>query len=90
METGLYTYPPDLESIYSMDVMRLDRLWSGLMKLTPNNVPCGSMGHDGNSETVDPLENFVKAVATIPNEGVVLRLLWSLDRCIERGYFTPQ
>ena len=94
METGLSTfYPPDLESIYSMDVMRLDRLWNDLLRLASKNVPCGSTGHEANPETFDPLrqilDHFVEAVAAIQNEGVILRLPWSLDRGIEHGYFTP-
>ncbi|VDM17460.1 unnamed protein product [Hydatigera taeniaeformis] len=94
LEVGFSSfYPPDLDSIYNMDVIRLDRLWSDLLRLSPkpsNNVPAG---HDPTIGPFDPLRQildlFVEAIATLQNEGVTLRLLWSLDRGIERGYFTP-
>lgn len=94
LEAGFSSfYPPDLDSIHNMDVIRLDRLWSDLLRLpskTSNNVPTG---HDANISSFDPLRQildlFVEAIAALQNEGVILRLLWSLDRGIERGFFTP-
>ncbi|CUT99567.1 Mediator of RNA polymerase II transcription [Echinococcus multilocularis] len=86
-------YPPDHDSIYNMDVIRLDRLWSDLMRLPPKTSNSASTGHDVNVNSFDPLKQildlFVEVIATLQNEGVTLRLLWSLDRGIERGFFTP-
>ncbi|KAM7539029.1 hypothetical protein Aperf_G00000047337 [Anoplocephala perfoliata] len=47
-----------------------------------------------NHKTTDLVNSFIKdfvdILFTVKNEGVLLRLLWSLDRGIERGLFTPQ
>ncbi|VDL60473.1 unnamed protein product [Hymenolepis diminuta] len=36
------------------------------------------------------IDIFLESVAACKNEGVLLRLMWSLDRGIEHGIFTPQ
>ncbi|KAL5106209.1 Mediator of RNA polymerase II transcription subunit 23 [Taenia crassiceps] len=86
-------YPPDLDSIYNMDVIRLDRLWNDLLRLPPKTSTSVPPGHEANLSSFDPLRQildlFVEAIAALHNEGVALRLLWSLDRGIERGFFTP-
>uniref|UniRef100_A0A5K3EQE0 Mediator of RNA polymerase II transcription subunit 23 n=2 Tax=Mesocestoides corti TaxID=53468 RepID=A0A5K3EQE0_MESCO len=84
---------PDSDSIHQMDVHRLDGLWNHLIRSASKLSNFTTSGIDGTVAFIDPLRQildlFMEVVAAIQDEVVVIKLLWSLDRGIERRLFTP-
>lgn len=72
-----------------MDATRLDTLWSSLCRLVPRMVPFFP-NHKAADLVNSFIKDFVDILFAVKNEGVLLRMMWSLDRGIERGLFTPQ
>ncbi len=71
---------PGMDSIHQMDACRLDRLWKDLKNVTIES-----------EEPWKPaLELFMKAMTVQQDEGVIIKLFWSLDCAIEQGHFPPK
>lgn len=75
------------DSIHDMDVYRMEHLWSELAQLSiPINLPSGAI----DDAWTPVLEIFVDEISFQIDEALIIKLLWSLDCAIERGWFSPK
>ncbi|VDN96143.1 unnamed protein product [Rodentolepis nana] len=80
---------PEPYSIIEQDADRLDSLWPTLCMLSSKIVPFWPS--QSKTDLIGfVIDIFLEFVASCKNEGVLLRLMWSLDRGIESGIFSPQ